>query len=123
MKKIILALALLGAPLSACTANQVLESAPVIGNVCKASDRVLIDEKVVFAAETLFNIPADVYKRAVTDGHLPVGELRSNIRGKLLMLDHLRKTISHARGAVNCDFADMKALHADIMTLLPRKAN
>lgn len=121
MNKLILAVALLGAPLSACTANQLLGSIPVVGNVCEVADRVLVDEKVVFAAETLFNIPADAYKRAFTAGQLPVGPLQRSIRDKLIKLDDLRIAVTNARGTVNCDFASMKLLQADILSLIPRK--
>lgn len=121
MKKFLIAASLALAPMTAgCGINQVLENTPVVGSICEAADRTLIDEKVVFTTQTLFNIPADAYKRAVTDGHLPVGDLRTNLRNKLIKLDDLRIAIRNARGAVNCDFAAMKALHTDIMTLMPR---
>lgn len=121
MKKMLIALAIASAPLAACsTLNTVLENAPVTGAVCAVADQTLIDEKVVFAAETLFNIPADAYEQAVLDGHLPPGDLRTDLRAKLIKLDTLRNAIYNAKGTVNCDFASMKALHSDIMTLIPR---
>lgn len=120
MKKLMIVAALAAAPLGACTANQVLESTPVVSQVCEAADRTLIDEKVVFASETLFNIPAQAYVKAVQDGHLPPGALRDNLKAKLIKLDDLRNAIFDARGTVNCDFASMKRLHSDIMLLIPR---
>ncbi len=121
MKKIVMALALLGAPLSACTTTELLQNAPVIGNVCTAAQGTFVDEKVVFGAETLLNIAADGYKTAVLGGQLPVGQLRTDIRAKILLLEKLRNGVVNARGSVNCDFESMKALHADILSLIPRK--
>lgn len=122
MKKLLIALSLLAAPLAGCTTTQLLQGAPVIGNVCSAADRTLIDEKAVFAAQTLYNIPADAYKRAYKAGNLvPHSDLQIKLRNMLMRLDLMRVTIRDAKGAINCDFAAMQRLHTEILTLIPRK--
>lgn len=120
MKKLVMALALAVAPLSACTTTEVLQNAPVIGNVCAAAERTLIDDRVVFASEALFDIASDAYITTFKAGQLPVGPLQRDLRGKLVQLNDLRNAIYNARGSVNCDFAAMKALQADILKLMPK---
>lgn len=116
MRTLAIALCLL---LSACTANQVLESIPVVGNVCEAADRTLIDEKVVFAAETLYNIPAQAYVTADKNGRLTPA-LKAQTKPILIKMDDLRRAISAARGTVNCDFKQMQELQVQVIKLLPR---
>lgn len=121
MKKIVMALALAVAPLSACTTTEVLQNAPVIGNVCAAADRTFVDEKVVFAAETVLNIAADAYIKAFKAGELPVGPLQRDLKAKVIKLESLRNAVVAAKGTVNCDFEAMKDLQAEILSLIPRK--
>jgi len=120
MKKLMIALAVVAAPLSGCTANQMLESAPVIGNVCAAAERTFIDEKVVIGAQTLYIVSGESYLEAINDGHLPEGELRAKIKGILLKMYNLQNAIRAARGTANCDFTAMKELHAEVVLLIPR---
>lgn len=121
MKKLLIAAGLAFAPLAAgCTANQMMESAPVIGNVCEASERTFIDEKVVIGAQTLYIVSGEAYLEAINDGHLPEGELRSKIKAILLKMYNLQNAVRAARGTANCDFSAMKELHAEVILLLPR---
>lgn len=116
MKGLVIALAL---ALSGCgVADKVLESTPVVGAVCKAADRILIDEKVVYAANVLYNIPAQAYVSANNRGQLSA-ELKARLKPMLVNLYGYTQTIKAARGTVNCDFASMKKLHADVLALMP----
>lgn len=118
MKKVIIVLALMT---SACSVNKVLESAPVIGDVCTAAQGTLIDEKVVYAAEVLYNIPAHAYVTADQSGKFEQKlELKATLKALLIKLDGLRRSISAAKGSVNCDFNSMKELQVQIVQLLPR---
>ena len=117
MRKILLALAL---ALPACSANQLLQAAPVIGNVCTVANGTLIDEKVVYAAEVIYNIPAQAYVSA-DKNHKLTPELKAKLKPLLIKLNTLRKAVSAAQGSVNCDFAQMKELQVQIIQLLPRK--
>jgi hypothetical protein len=118
MKKLILAIAL---ATSACTANQVLQSAPIIGNVCTVAEGTLIDEKVIYAAEALYNVPAHAYVTAIDNGQLPEGELRTNVKGKLITMFRLLSAVRAAKGTVNCDYNSMKELHREVLAIIPRK--
>lgn len=118
-KKFLFALSLCMA-LNACTVNDALKAAPVIGNVCSAADRTLIDEKVVYAAEVLYNIPAHAYVSA-DKNHKITPALREKVRPLLIRLNMLRKAVSAAKGSANCDFAAMKQLQVDILQLLPSR--
>lgn len=116
MKKLLIGLALL---VGACSPNQILQSTPVIENVCTAAQGTLIDEKVVYAAEVIYNIPAQAYVSADKNGKLTPG-LKATLKPLLIKLNILRKAISAAKGSVNCDFAQMKELQVQIIQLLPR---
>ena len=117
MKRIV---TLLGAlTLGACTANQVLQSAPIISNVCEAADGTLIDEKVLYAANALYNVPAHAYVTANRNGKLSP-ELKAALKPKLLTMYRLLQAVKAAKGTVNCDYNSMKALHAEVTALLPR---
>lgn len=121
MNKLILAVAIAGASLSACTANQLLESTPVLGSVCDASRRTFIDEGVVISSQTLYVVSGEAYLRSVDGGLLPQGELRSRIKSGLLRMYNLQNAIRAGRGTANCDFAAMKELHSEVILLIPRK--
>lgn len=116
MRKLFIIL-MLGA--SSCSANQMLQAAPVIGRVCTAAQRTLIDEKVVYAAQVLYNIPAQAYVSADRN-HRLTPELKATLKPLLIRLNALRNTIKAARGSVNCDFERMKQLQVQIIQLLPR---
>lgn len=120
MKKLMIATSLALAPLAACTPNQVLESTPVIGNVCEASKRTFIDETVVIGAQTLYVVSGEAYLEAVNDGHLPVGERREQIKTILGKMYTLQNAIRAARGTANCDFTALKELHSEVTLLIPR---
>ncbi len=105
--------------LGACTANQILESAPIIGNVCEAADGTLVDEKVLYAANALYNVPAHAYVTANRNGKLSPG-LKAVLKPKLLAMYRLLQAVKAAKGTVNCDFNSMKALHAEVTALLPK---
>lgn len=105
--------------LSACSSNQILQALPVVGNVCTAAQGTLIDEKVVYAAEVIYNIPAQAYKAANENGKLSP-ELKGRLKPLLIKMNDLRLTISAAKGTVNCDFAQMKELQVQVLQLLPR---
>ena len=120
MKKLMIAASLAFAPLAGCTANQMLESAPVIGNVCEAADRTFIDEKVVVGAQTLYIVSGEAYLEAINDGHLPEGATREKIKSILVKMYSLQNAIRAARGTANCDFTAMKELHAEVILLIPR---
>lgn len=117
MKKLIIALALVT---TSCSANQMLQSAPIIGNVCSVAEGTLIDEKVVYAAEALYNMPAHAYVTALEANQLSP-TTKALVKPKLIQLYSLLKTIRAAKGTVNCDFNAMKALHADVLELIVRK--
>lgn len=117
MKKIFLFVACLA--LSACSTNQLLQAAPIIGNVCTAAQGTLIDEKVVYAAEVIYNIPAQAYVSADKNGKLKP-ELKAKLKPLLIKLNGLRLAVSAAKGSVNCDFTQMKELQVQIIQLLPR---
>lgn len=116
MKKFIIVLALLT---SSCSANQLLQSTPIIGTVCAAADRTLVDEKVVFAAETIYNIPAHAYKTANENGKL-APELKAKLKPLLIELDGYRRAVFAAKGSLSCDFASMQQLQIEIIQLLPK---
>lgn len=120
MNKLMIALALSGASLSACTANQVLQGAPIIGSICTAAEGTLIDEKAVLSAEVLYNAPAQAYVAANDAGLLSVSQ-KALIKPKLIQLYSLLQTVKAAKGTVNCSFAAMQQLHADVVALLPAK--
>lgn len=115
MKKLLIALALI---LPGCTANQVMHSLPVVGNVCSAAEGTLIDEKVLYAATALYVMPANAYVKALP--HMSV-DLKNKIKPKLVQLYALLKSVRAAKGTINCDYNAMKELHADILELIPRK--
>lgn len=117
MKKLLIVLCL---GLSACSANQLLQAAPVIGNVCTAAQGTLIDEKVVYSAEVLYNIPAQAYVSADKNGKLTPA-LKAKLKPLLIKMNELRLAISAAKGSVNCDFEQMKQLQVQVLQLLPRK--
>lgn len=116
MKRIMILLAAFS--INACTANQVLESAPIIGNVCAAAQGTLVDEKVVFAAETIYNIPAQAYVSALNSGKI-TPELKAVLKPLLVKLNAYRNAVKAAKGTVNCDFNAMKSLQVQIIQLLP----
>lgn len=120
MKKLFIAASLALAPLAACTPNQVMESLPVVGNVCEAAERTFIDEKVVIGAQTLYIVSGEAYLEAVNDGHLPEGERRNQIKTILNKMYTLQNAIRAARGTANCDFTAMKELHSEVILLIPR---
>lgn len=117
MRKVVIVAALM---LSACSPNKVLENAPVIGSVCAAADGTLIDEKVVYAAEVLYNIPAQAYKAANENGQLTPA-MKAALKPKLIKLNDLRLAVVAAKGSINCDFNSMKELQVEVLQLLPRK--
>ncbi len=120
MNKLMIAAALMAAPLAGCTANQMLESAPIVSNVCAAADRVFIDEGVVIGAQTLYVVSSEAFLEAVKDGHLPAGERKEKIRAILVKMYSLQNAIRAARGTINCDYSALKELHAEVTSLLPR---
>jgi hypothetical protein len=116
VRSLIIALALAS---TSCTANQMLQAAPVIGNVCSAAQGTLVDEKVVYAAEVLYNIPAQAYVSA-DKNHKITPQLKATLKPMLIKLNDLRNAVKAAKGSVNCDFASMKELQVQIIQLLPR---
>lgn len=119
MRKLLIALAL---ATSSCTANQALENLPIVGNVCEAADRTLIDDKAVLAAHTLYNVPAFAYVKADKDGlFITRPALKAQLKPMLIELYKYDIAIKAAKGSVNCDFNSMKELSARVNALLPRK--
>ncbi len=116
MRSLILALAL---TTSACSGNEVLRNIPVAGSVCTVAEQTLIDEKVVYAANVLYNIPAQAYVSAVDRKQLNAAT-RAEIKPMLTKLYGYTQTIKAAQGTVNCDFSSMKKLHADVIALIPK---
>lgn len=110
---------LLCVSLSACSANSVLQNLPVVGNVCSAASGTLIDEKVVYGAEALFNVPAQAYVVADKNGKL-TPELKAKLKPLLIQMDDYRLAIVAAKGTINCDYDKMKELHIRVIQLLPR---
>lgn len=104
---------------SACTGNQIMENTPVVGTVCNAAQGTLVDEKVVYAAQVIYNIPAQAYVTADRNNRLTV-DLKARIKPLLIKLNDLRNTVKAAKGTVNCDFEQMKVLQVQIIQLLPR---
>jgi hypothetical protein len=118
MKRLAIAL-LLGTTLSACTPTQITQSVPIVGNVCSAAEGTLVDEKVVYAAQVIYNIPAQAYVSADKNKKLTPA-MKATLKPLLIKLDDLRNTVKAAKGTVNCDFEQMKALQVQIIQLLPR---
>lgn len=117
MKKLILLLTALS--LGACSANQALRSAPIIGNVCGAAEGTLIDEKAVYTANAFYNVPAHAYVIANRNGQLTPA-LKAMLKPKLLAMYRLLAAVKAAQGTVNCDYNSMKVLHAEVTALLPK---
>lgn len=121
MKKLLLVIACVA--LSGCQSladlSNVGRSNPVVASVCGAAQGTLIDEKVVYAAEVLYNIPAQAYVSADKNGKLSP-ELKATLKPLLVKMNSLRKAIEAGQGAVNCDFENMKQLQVQVLQLLPR---
>lgn len=122
MKRLLTLLAALCVPLvtlTACTVDQALRSAPIIGNVCGAAEGTLIDEKAVYTANALYNVPAHAYVTANRNGQLTPA-LKAMLKPKLLAMYRLLAAVKAAQGTVNCDYNSMKVLHAEVTALLPK---
>ena len=121
MKKLILvAFASLALSTTACTANQALQSLPVVGDVCTIAEGTLIDDKVLYAANALYNVPAHAYVTANRDGQLTPA-VKAVLKPKLLAMYRLLQAVTAAKGTVNCDYASMQMLHAEVSALLPNR--
>lgn len=105
---------------TACTANQLLQSAPVVGKVCAAADQTLIDNKVVGTATALYVAAATVYKAVNEAGELSPAA-KAKVKPLLIEMYRYVGVIKAAKGAVNCDFASMKSLYAQVIVLLPKR--
>src|SRR4051794_25225519 len=104
MRTLVIALSL---PLSGFSANQVLPAMQVIGNVFPAAQQTLVDEKVVYAAELLYNIPAQAYVVLDMNEDIPPA-IKPVAKAKLIELNKLRLMIINAKGTVNCEFGHMQ---------------
>lgn len=104
--------------LSACTANQVMHSLPIVGDVCTAAEGTLIDEKAVHTAFTIYVVPANAYLTANRAGQLSP-ELKARLKPLLIELYKYALTIKAAKGTINCDFAAMRELQGRVTALLP----
>ncbi len=105
--------------LGACTANQALQRAPVIGPVCSAADATLIDEKALYTANAFYNVPAQAYVVANRAGRLSPA-LKGSLRPKLLTMHRLLRAMKAAKGSVNCDYKSMLQLRDEVNALLPK---
>lgn len=103
--------------LSACERPVVGVGTPIV-DICTASDRTLIDEKVVYAAEAIFNIPAQAYKVANENGNLKE-PLKGQAKSILIRMDDLRLAINAAKGTATCDFNELQKLQAQVLKLIP----
>lgn len=117
MKKAIIILALLA---SSCSPTEIVRNTPVVGDVCTLADRTLIDEKVVFAAEVIYNIPAHAYFVADQNGKL-TQDVKFEVKPMLRKLNNLRNAVFAAKGTLTCDFNNMKQLQVEIIQLLPKE--
>lgn len=125
MKTLAMMAAALSLPIAACSGcstTQVLENAPVIGNICSATEGTLVDEKVVLSAEILYNVPAHAYVTALNKNQL-TPEIKAIVKPKLVTLHALLRSVRAAKGSVNCDFNAMKQLSAEVRALLPKESN
>jgi flagellar basal body rod protein FlgF len=117
MRTLILAVAL---ATSACTTTQLLQNTPVLGQVCTAAEGTLIDEKVIYAAELAYNLPAHAYLTALKNGKIS-DDVKALVKPKLVKMYDLLKAVRAAKGSVNCDFNAMLELQAEVTKLLPAR--
>lgn len=124
MKKLLCAIALGAAGLSACTAlsNATAVVAAATGSA-PIGDKITMDERGLYAVEALYNVPANAYRNAVQAGAMTPA-LRASVRPKLLELRRIRNL---ARTAYNIGdrtswdqrIAEIQKLKAQITALLP----
>lgn len=119
MKKLILA-AFASMALTACSANSLLQSLPVVGNVCTAAEGTLIDDKALYSAYAFYQVPAHAYVTANRAGQLSPS-VKAVVKPKLLAMYRLLQAVKAAKGTINCDYNSMKALHAEVSALLPNR--
>lgn len=89
-------------------------------SICQVGSGTLIDEKTLYAAEALYNVPAHAYVTADRNGHITPA-LRTQIRPKLITMYQLLKSMRAAKGTVNCDIDAMKELHREVLALIPNR--
>jgi hypothetical protein len=125
MKKLLFALAIPTALcLSACasvgTAAAVVEAATGSAPI---GDRIVMDEKGLYAMEALYNVPANAYKNAVTAKALPPA-LHARARSLLIQMRGIRnlaRTAYKAGDATSWDarIAELYRLKGQVTALIP----
>jgi hypothetical protein len=96
-----------------------LPTNPIV-EVCSASEKTLIDEKALYSAELLYNIPAHAYTSA-NYSNLLTPELKAILKPKLVTLYQMLKAVRSAKGSLSCDLNAMQQLHNQIIPLLPKR--
>jgi hypothetical protein len=86
-------------------------------------DRVVMDEKTAYAAEVLYNIPAQAYVSADTRG-LITPELRATIRPKLIYMASLLDAVRAAykvgdATSFSARWRELQALKDQVTPLIP----
>ena len=116
MKRIFIAMALAASSIS-------MASCAVLEPANSASITVL-DDKLLYAAEAVYNVPAFAYVEADSRNQLP-DALKAQIKPKMQKLGELldKARSAHSLGnaiAFNANFDQLKALAAQISASLPK---
>ena len=85
---------------------------------CGVTSNTLVDEKLLFTAETAYNIPADAYVRAEATGKLPA-DIKATVRPLLIQAYEALKL---ARTAYKAGDGCSLKRYADLAVLLGSKA-
>ena len=115
----------LATAIAACavTGTTTRDAVAIATSSAPIGDRVVMDEKTAYAAEVLYNIPAQAYVSADTRG-LISADLRATLRPKLIYLASLLDAVRAAyRVGDATSFAaryrELKALKEQVTPLIP----
>lgn len=123
MRKLFLAIALLAAPLAACSTFHTVDQAVTLANQ-NVGDFTVFDEKSWYYAEALYNVPARAYLSANSRGLLH-DPLKTSLKATLHTMNDVRQAVYQAYKTGNAvafrnKIIELKQLSDQVRSLIPQ---